>query len=121
MAVAEHGQSNTAAERNGANQRRLDLNPLFRSGILAATSNPLVSRVVRDHGMRLGAARFVAGESFDEAIPVLRGLNQKGLRTNTTLLGEGVKDVATTRAVVEEYKTNFDRIAAERLQSNIAL
>ncbi|MCD6028257.1 MAG: Proline dehydrogenase [Thermomicrobiales bacterium] len=99
----------------------LDLNPVFRSGILAATSNPLVSRGVQRFGMRLGAARFVAGETFDEAIPVLRGLNLKGLRTNTTLLGEGVTDEQTTRAVVAEYRTDLDRIAAEGLQTNIAL
>jgi proline dehydrogenase len=101
--------------------RRPDLNPLFRSGILAATGNPVVSTAVRRYGMRLGASRFVAGESFDEAIPVLRGLNEKGLRTNTTLLGEGVKDAATTRAVVAEYCSDLDRIAAEGLQTNIAL
>jgi proline dehydrogenase len=100
---------------------RVDLNPLFRSGILAATSNPLISRAVRRHGMRLGASRFVAGETFDAAIPVLRELNEKGLRTNTTLLGEGVNDMATTRAVVEEYKSDLDRIAAEGLTTNIAL
>ncbi len=100
---------------------RLDLNPAFRSGILAATSNPLVSRSVHQFGMRFGAARFVAGESFDAAIPVLRGLNAKGLRTNTTLLGEGVRDEETTRAVVSEYRTDLDRIAAEGLQTNIAL
>ena len=99
----------------------LDINPVFRAGILAATSNPLVSSQVRRHGMRLGASRFVAGESFADAIPVLRDLNQKGLRANTTLLGEGVKDSATTRAVVNEYKTDLDRIAVEGLQTNIAL
>lgn len=99
----------------------VDLNPVFRSGILAATSNPLVAAGVQKYGMRLGAARFVAGESFDEAIPVLRALNQKGLRTNTTLLGEGVKDAATTRAVVAEYLSDLDRIQAEGLQTNIAL
>lgn len=98
-----------------------DLNPIFRSGILAATGNPAVANVVKQHGMRLGAARFVAGESFDEAVPVLRDLNQKGLRTNTTLLGEGVRDESAVRAVVDEYKRDLDRIAAEELQTNIAL
>ena len=98
-----------------------DLNPLFRSGILAATGNPAVANVVKQHGMRLGASRFVAGESFDEAVRVLRDLNQKGLRTNTTLLGEGVRDEATVRAVVDEYKRDLDRIAQERLTTNIAL
>jgi proline dehydrogenase len=116
-------RSTSKATARGVSRGRphLDLNPVFRSGILAATSNPLVSRGVQRFGMRLGAARFVAGETFDEAIPVLRGLNQKGLRTNTTLLGEGVTDEQTTRAVVAEYRTDLDRIAAERLQTNIAL
>lgn len=118
MTGKEHAQ---AAPDEGRRALRLDLNSVFRSGILAATSNPLVSSTVRRHGMRLGASRFVAGERFDEAIPVLRGLNQKGLRTNTTLLGEGVKDAATTRAVVAEYLSDLDRIAAEGLQTNIAL
>src|SRR5688572_29435659 len=116
-------RSTSKATARGVSRGRphLDLNPVFRSGILAATSNPLVSRGVQRFGMRLGAASFVAGETFDEAIPVLRGLNQKGLRTNTTLLGEGVTDEQTTRAVVAEYRTDLDRIAAEGLQTNIAL
>ena len=116
-------ESATATKRSASGRLlpRVDLNPVFRAGILAATSNPFVSRAVRRHGMRLGASRFVAGETFDEAIPVLRGLNQKRLLTNTTLLGEGVKDQATTRVVVDEYKADLDRIAAEGLGTNIAL
>jgi proline dehydrogenase len=122
MAARGHEHSVSPVDRHDPRGRpRVDLNPLFRSGILAATSNPLVSRAVQRYGMRLGASRFVAGETFDEAIPVLRGLNQKGLRTNTTLLGEGIKDEATTRAVVAEYRADLDRIAAEGLQTNIAL
>jgi proline dehydrogenase len=76
---------------------------------------------VRRHGMRLGAARFVAGETLDQAVVVLRRLNEKGLKANTTLLGEGVSSEAETRAVVDAYKTIFDRIAAERLRVNVAL
>ena len=97
------------------------LNPVFRKGILAATHNPVVAKSVRAHGMKLGAARFVAGETFDEAVPVLRGLNDKGLRTNTTLLGEGVRDRATASSVVAAYKQILDRIAAEGLVTNVAL
>ena len=122
MAVPGHEHAAGRASIAGARERpRLDLNPVFRAGILAVTSNPLVSRAVRRYGMRLGASRFVAGETFAEAIPVLRSLNQRGLRTNTTLLGAGVTDLATTRAVVNEYKADLDCIAAEGLRTNIAL
>ena len=71
------------AELNGATPetKRLNgsfsLNPVFRKGILVATNNRVVARSVRRHGMRLGAARFVAGETLDEAVVALRALNRK--------------------------------------------
>ncbi len=94
---------------------------MFRRGILVATTNPGVSRFVRRYGMRMGAARFVAGETLDEAVPVLRSLNQQGLATNTTLLGEGVLDEQMALAVLKEYERILDRIAEEKLRTNIAL
>jgi len=93
----------------------------LRSLILAAADSPRLQRLVRRYGFRLGAARFVAGETLDEAVPVLRRLNEQGLLTNTTLLGEGVRDEAETRAVVESYRGVLDRIAAEGLRTNVAL
>ena len=93
----------------------------LRSLILAAADSPRLQRLVRRYGFRLGAARFVAGETLDEAVPVLRRLNEQGLLTNTTLLGEGVRDAAATRAVVESYREVLDRIAAEGLRTNVAL
>lgn len=104
-----------------SNKIATTLNPVFRKGILAATNNGVVRRGVRRWGMRLGAARFVAGETLDQAVPALRGLNQKGLRTNTTLLGEGVKDEAMAAKVVAAYVGVLDRIAAEKLTTNVAL
>ena len=94
---------------------------MLRKAILAAAESPRLQRGVRRHGMRLGASRFVAGETLDQAVVVLRRLNEKGLRANTTLLGEGVSSEAETRAVVDAYREIFDRIAAEQLRANVAL
>ncbi|HEU0303313.1 MAG TPA: proline dehydrogenase family protein, partial [Gaiellaceae bacterium] len=69
----------------------------------------------------LGARRFVAGESFEAAVPVLRELNERGLLTNTTVLGEGVREAGETRAVVEEYERVLDTIEREGLRTNVAL
>jgi proline dehydrogenase len=71
--------------------------------------------------MRLGAARFVAGETLDECIAVLRRLNDQGLAANTTLLGEGVLEPAHTEAVVAAYREVIERIASEKLRANVAL
>jgi len=97
------------------------VNAGVRKAILAAADSPRVGRFVRRHGMRLGAARFVAGETFEEAIPVLRGLNERGLRANTTLLGEGVRDRAETERVVSQYTDILDAIAEHGLRCNVAL
>jgi proline dehydrogenase len=93
----------------------------LRSLILAAADSPRLQRFVQRYGFKLGAARFVAGESLDTAVPVLRRLNEQGLLTNTTLLGEGVRDEAETRVVVAAYREVLDRIHAEGLRTNVAL
>jgi proline dehydrogenase len=80
-----------------------------------------VQRFVRRYGMQLGASRFVAGETLDECIAVLRRLNDQGLYANTTLLGEGVLEPTATERVVSAYREILERIAAERLNANVAL
>ncbi|MGH2561556.1 MAG: proline dehydrogenase family protein [Thermomicrobiales bacterium] len=95
--------------------------PFFRRVILSATNRPAIARLVRRYGMRLGASRFVAGETLDECVLALRTLNEQGLRANTTLLGEGVRDEATASWVVEQYVGVLDRIAAEHLTANVAI
>jgi proline dehydrogenase len=71
--------------------------------------------------MRLGAGRFVAGETLDDCAAVLRRLNDQGLYANTTLLGEGVLEPMETETVVSAYRTIIDRIADEQLRANVAL
>jgi proline dehydrogenase len=96
-------------------------NATARKAILAAADNTRVQSLVRKHGMRLGAARFVAGETLDDCIAVLRRLNAQGLHANTTLLGEGVLEPGETERVVSAYEAVIDRIAAEELRANVAL
>jgi proline dehydrogenase len=71
--------------------------------------------------MRFGAGRFVAGETLDDCIVVLRKLNDQGLHANTTLLGEGVLEPTQTQSVVAAYRGVIERISAEGLRANVAL
>jgi len=80
-----------------------------------------VRRFVGAHGMQLGAARFVAGETLDECVAVLRRLNDQGLCANTTLLGEDVADADEARAVAGSYEAILARLHAEELRANVAL
>ena len=79
-------------------------------------------KVVDRYGMRLGAARFVAGETLDECVPVLRRLNGAGLHANTTLLGEAIPTRGgAARTSSREYERILERLAAEGLRANVAL
>ena len=69
-------------------------NAVLRAGILRAADDRHVKRFMGRYGMRLGAARFVAGETLDECVVALRRLADQGLHANTTLLGESIRDRA---------------------------
>jgi len=96
-------------------------NAALRRTILAAADDRRVQRFVRRHGRKLGAGRFVPGETLDEAVVALRRLNDRGLLANTSLLGEGVRDRAQAEAVAAEYEVILDRLAAERVGCNLAV
>jgi proline dehydrogenase len=97
------------------------VNGTLRRGILAAARSERIGSVVSKHGMRLGAQRFVAGETFAECAEVLARLNERGLHANTTLLGEDVLSADEARAVTEEYEQILDGIAERGLRVNVAL
>jgi len=94
---------------------------LPRAAILRAADSSRLQRLVQQHGKRVGAARFVAGETLDECVGVLRKLNDAGLHANTTLLGEAIPDVEGAEAITDEYERILERLVAEKLNANIAL
>ena len=97
------------------------ISSLPRTAILHAAESSRLQRLVQKHGKRVGAARFVAGETLDECVEVLRRLNDAGLHANTTLLGEAIPDAAGAAAVTDEYERILVRLVAEKLQANVAL
>ena len=100
---------------------RATVSALPRSAILHAADNARLQRLVQGHGKRVGAARFVAGETLDSCVAVLRKLNDAGLYANTTLLGEAIPDSEGAAAVTAEYEAIIERLVAERLKANVAL
>jgi proline dehydrogenase len=96
-------------------------NAVLRAGILRAADDRRVRRLMSRYGMRLGAARFVAGETLDECVAVLRRLAGQGLHANTTLLGESIRDRREADAVADEYGRILERLHAEQLPCNVAL
>jgi proline dehydrogenase len=93
---------------------------LLRSAILAAADSAAVRRIVRRHGMRLGAKRFVAGESAEDFLHATREANARGFAVAGGILGENVRSRAEALAVAAEYDTVLEAIAARQLDANVA-
>ena len=89
---------------------------LKRAILVAATNRPLTGLVER-HGMRLGAHRFVAGETLDDCVAAIRRLNERGLRATTTLLGEDVADEAGAAAAPPRAVTSSGSTWSARVPS----
>jgi proline dehydrogenase len=92
----------------------------LRAAILAAADNALVRRAVTRYGMRLGARRFVAGESAGEFIAAARAANAHGDAVAGTLLGESVRNRDETLAVTAEYCELLRSFAEAGLDANVA-
>ncbi len=70
--------------------------------------------------MRLGARRFVAGQSVEEFLPVVREVNARGFAVAATLLGESVADRAEAVAVTDQYCGLLRQFAQDGLDANVA-
>lgn len=67
------------------------------------------------------ASRFVAGETIDEALDAVRGLNADGLKVTLDNLGEDCESVARANAAADEYCLMLRRIAETGADCNVSL
>jgi proline dehydrogenase len=103
---------------NGIGMSVLD-RPL-RGAILAAADSALVRRAVTRYGMRLGARRFVAGETAEQFMAAARDAGAAGFAVAATILGESVGDRNETLAVTRRYCALLRAFADEGLDANVA-
>jgi proline dehydrogenase len=93
----------------------------MRAALLGAADNRALRRFMYRHGMSLGARRFVAGETLDEFLEVVRTVNDRGFTVACGMLGEGVQDRNDAALATREYRHILTCFASEGLRSNIAL
>ena len=77
-----------------------------------ALRTPFVRRV---------ALRFVAGTSLDDAVRVVRSLNEQGIMATIDVLGEAVTQAALAERASAASLATLDRIAAEGLGANLSV
>lgn len=94
----------------------------FGRAVLAATHNPVARSIFTRTGPgRALADRFVAGDTLDQAVSAVGGLNAGGMAVSLDLLGEEVRDEQTALEARDAYLACLDRIGVDRLDANISV
>ena len=93
---------------------------MLRKLLLSASHNATLRRFAMRQGMRLGAARFVAGATLDDFVRAAKAANAAGIAVAAGYLGEGVGDAAGARRITQDFVDIVDRCAAENLRATVA-
>lgn len=67
------------------------------------------------------ARKYVAGETLEQAVEVVRQLNDQGAMATLDLLGEQVTDARRAEDAVQQYHRMLDTIASASLQCNVSV
>jgi proline dehydrogenase len=95
---------------------------LARSLALWAVDNRwLREHLPRYRWVRRSVARFMPGETLDDAIGAAIGLRERGQPTMFTYLGENVTDLTDASGVADHYRAAYQRIADAGLQTEISV
>jgi proline dehydrogenase len=95
---------------------------MLRNLLIKLSTSDLARQVVTHFGpARRTARRFVAGETLDEAVAVVKRLNAQGLSAALNHVGESINSQAEAAQAVEDFRRLLDRIAAEGLISSISV
>ena len=96
--------------------------PILRDVFLALSTNGLVRSLVVNFPLsRRVTRRFVAGETLEEAIQVVKKLHEQNIDVTFDQLGESVTNESEARAAKDGYLRALDAIAATGLPTHVSL
>ncbi|HEX5558489.1 MAG TPA: proline dehydrogenase family protein [Gaiellales bacterium] len=84
---------------------------------LVAASLPAVPRLV----VRKIADRYIAGETLEDAVATVRGLNALGAMATVDVLGEFISRPEEAEETATQYERALDAIAAGQLDANVSV
>jgi proline dehydrogenase len=95
---------------------------MLRAILLYLSKAPWARRIVtRWQFARRAAARFVAGDTLEEAIQAIRILNERGLYATLDHLGEQVTNPEEARRAADDYLVIMEQICQAGVKSNASL
>jgi proline dehydrogenase len=95
---------------------------VLRTTLLAGSQNRwLRERAPRHAFVRKAVARFMPGETAEEALVAVRSLEAQGLGAVLTELGENLADAAQAQAVRQHYLDLLQRLREGRLDAEVSV
>ena len=89
--------------------------------LFLSQSQRLKRWTARSRLAQVAARRFVAGETIEQAIEVIRALNARGIVATLDHLGENTETETQAIAAADEYLVALDHIAQSGVQSHISI
>jgi proline dehydrogenase len=80
--------------------------------LLPAVPKPVVRRI---------SSRYIAGEELDDALRVVRQLNDQGKLATIDVLGEEITEPDEARAIAAAYREAFGAITRGKLDANVSI
>ena len=78
---------------------------------------PLAPRFI----VRWVAKRYMAGESLEQALEVMKRISSEGACFTVDVLGEEISTLAETSFFIEEYERVLDAIVSNGIDANISI
>jgi proline dehydrogenase len=94
---------------------------LMRDFFLFLSKNKTLTKLAKKYGLRFGASRFVAGETIEQAVKVIKQLNKKGLAVTVDYLGEFVDNEKEANEMANHCIEAIQAIGREKLNSQLSL
>ncbi|MBO8176237.1 proline dehydrogenase family protein [Aeribacillus pallidus] len=94
---------------------------LLRNFFLFLSKNKFLTKMAKKYGLRFGASRFVAGETIEQAVEVIKDLNRKGLAVTIDYLGEFVDNEKEANEMADQSIEAIKAIGREKLDSQLSL
>ena len=95
---------------------------MLRAFFLYLSQSNLMRRIFTGFWLsRKVSSRFIAGENLDQAVEVIKKLNNEGFFATLDHLGENVSNLSEAQGARQDYIELIDRIESESLQAGISL
>lgn len=94
---------------------------LMRNFFLFLSKNKFFTKMAKKYGLRLGAKRFVSGETVEQSVAVIKELNSKNLAATVDFLGEFVDNEKEANERAESSIAMIKAIGRENLNAQMSV